>query len=135
MLLTSFNKDTRVFSGRKCVPIYNPRASLGHLLYENFLKDPKIGEVVKHFHSVLKNQVNAGDVVNSIVPGLDPDDQKLMQFYVAAILNGNPIHFIDHRSGVVEVDNAVQVTNAKTIILPEDYTEQVDQDGKGLNAM
>lgn len=135
MLHTSFNKDTRVFSGKKCVPIYNPRASLGHLLYENFLKDPEVGAEVKKIHSVLKNQVNAGDVVNSIVPGLGPDDKNLMQFYVAAILNGNSIHFIDHRSGKVEVDNAVRVTNAKTIVLPGDGEEQFIQDGKSLNTM
>lgn len=128
MFQTTFDNDTKIFSGRKCAPIYNPDASLGHLLFANYLSNQDNSSVVTRFHSVLQGQVNPGDVVNSIVPGLSPDDKTLVHFYMAAILNGNPIHFIDHRSGAEEIKNAVQITQAKTIQIPEDAQEESEED-------
>lgn len=119
MLNTTFNEETRVFSGRKCPPIYNPNASLGQLLYDHFLADPDHGSIVQKWIQIIKKQVNCGDVINSIVTGIDPDDPQLIHFYVAAILNGNLIHFIDYRSGAGEIESAVHVTDAKTVVVPE----------------
>lgn len=120
-----------MFSGRKCAPMYNPKGSLGRLLYERFLKNPENFDLVSKFHSIIKDQLQDGQVLNSIVPGLDPDDEQLIHLYMAAIPNGNPIHFIDFRSGEAEVDNAVQVTKAKTISLPEEECSKL-QDGKRM---
>lgn len=127
MLQTQFNKDTKVFSGRRSEPIYNPKASLGRLLYKGFLRNPQNSSLVLKFHSHLRNQLKPGDVVNSIVPGLLPDDENLIHFYVAAILHGNPIHFIDHRSGAAEIDSAVRITSAKTVSVQEKIIKD-DQD-------
>lgn len=119
MLRTTWNQDSRVFSGRKCPPLFNPRAALGHLLYGNYLSKEENSSVVQKWISVLRGQVESGEVVNSIVEGLGPDHPELMAFYVASLLNGNPIHFLDHRSGVVEIENAVKVTKAKSIRMSE----------------
>lgn len=126
MLQTTFDKDSLVFSGRKCAPIYNPLASIGSLLFTNYLSQDENSSVVRRWIRVLQSQVNSGDVVNSIVPTISPEDKTLVGFYVAAILNGNPIHFIDHRAGAVEIQSAVQVTNAKTIVIPEKEEEEGD---------
>lgn len=127
MLQTTFDKDSLVFSGRKCAPIYNPQASIGSLLFTNYLSQDENYSAVRRWIKVLQSQVNSGDVVNSIVPTISPDDKTLVEFYVAAILNGNPIHFLDHRAGAVEIQTAVQVTNAKTIVVPEKKEEEKDE--------
>lgn len=115
MLRTTYNQDSQVFSGRKCPPLFNPEAALGHLLYGNYLSREENSSVVQKWMAVLEGQVEPGEVVNSIVDGLGHDHPELMGFYVASLLHGNPIHFLDHRSGAVEIENAVKVTSAKSI--------------------
>lgn len=130
MLKTTFNEQEKVFCGRKSPPIYNPNAFLGRLLFSQYLSREDNYASVGKWTSVLRSQVSPGDVINSIVAGLGPDEEQLIHFYVAAILNGNPIHFLDHRSGAVEVESAVRVTGAKSIqVFEGDCEGEVDNKG------
>lgn len=126
MLRTKFDPQNKVFSGRESEPIFNPKALLGDLLIENIRKDEKAIRVVSKFVKILRNETHRGDVVSSIVQGLEPSDPNLMLFYVAAILHGNPIHFIDHRAGAVEIRNAIKVTDAKIVSVELESFDDVE---------
>lgn len=126
MWKTTYDSRNNVFSGRKCEPIYNPKACLGDLFIENILSIEGSYRIVKKYVKLLGTEVNRGDVICSIVPGLDPSDPSLMLFYVAAIIHGNPIHFIDHRAGPAEIQNAIQLSKAKTISLELEINDDVD---------
>ena len=109
-----------MFSGRKCPPIYNPSASLAHLLSVNFLSDEANKLRVFKWVSVLQAQLKPGEVLCSLIDGLDADDEELIYVYVAALLNGNPIRFLDPRAGPAEIQLWVAQSNAKTLVVDKE---------------
>lgn len=139
MFQTNFNSANKLWSGKKCSPIYNPKASIGQIVLDALNRNPeKVVQVsdnngieltadeirVRTIQAAQRLQ-RLGFKSNDVFGFMTRNNHNVAPLYFAALCLGCPINALDPEYKETEVVHMFGITQPRVVFCEQDCYEVV----------